>query len=89
MAENKTPEQYVDEKGRPYSVEHKVCCAAVLGRTGEQKIHIVYEDGSKAIILGSIHATHSKLEQVAQRQPKCTDYGAEGVRDIPFPPSPD
>jgi hypothetical protein len=60
--------KYIDEHGRQYSVERKQCFA-VLGGISE-KVYIVYEDGSGAIITEAIHKTHSKLEDHAQSPPK-------------------
>lgn len=67
----KNKQKYQDEKGRVYIIERLACCASI-GRVA-QNVHILYEDGQKAVIPFEAHSSHSKLEDDAQSPAKCTD----------------
>ena len=69
-----TRERYVDEKGKPYVVEFFDCCEA-LGRGGPQHVHILYDDGLKAVIRTATHENHHKIESPAQSPAKLVRTG--------------
>jgi len=72
MEKSNTPNYYIDEKGRKYCVLRR-SCFAVLGRIAEE-IHVLYEDGSRAVLPREVHEKHSKLADIidiAQSSPKC------------------
>ena len=68
MAKNK--EIYVDPNGKRYTVE-SMACVAGLGRL-TKNIHVLYEDGSKAVFPEDVHLRHSKVEQLVQASSNST-----------------
>lgn len=49
---------FVDVQGRKYTVEH-IACAAGIGRISKN-VHVLYEDGSRAVLSETYHQEHCK-----------------------------
>lgn len=76
--EKSKQDKYVDESGRVYRIGHKACCAG-LGRIA-QNMHVIYDDGTKAVIPDTVHDKHRKLkpnEQSEQIYRKCLEAQCE------------
>ena len=71
---------YLDEKGRKYIIE-RTACSAGLGKI-DKNIHVVYEDGSRAVFPEKVHKTHSKLEDDAQSHPENSLHPEELLQNL-------